>query len=67
MIGKKAKVGPTDLGLNPIPSSLHLLQSFFAGIQWGIGHSAGLIVIAAIFFSLKGSLDLEKVGAATDW
>jgi hypothetical protein len=44
-----------------------LLQSFFAGIQWGIGHSAGLIVIAAIFFSLKGTLDLDKVGSYTNW
>jgi hypothetical protein len=46
---------------------MHWLQSFFKGIMWGIGHSAGLIVIAAIFFSLKGRLDLDKVGSATDW
>ena len=37
-------------------------RSFFLGIRWGIGHTSGLVVIAAIFFALDGAFDLEKIG-----
>ena len=38
-----------------------------AGIRWGIGHSAGLIVIAIVFFALKGGFDLDEIGLYCDY
>ena len=37
-------------------------RSFFLGIRWGLGHTTGLVVIAAIFFALNGQFDLAEVG-----
>ena len=34
-------------------------RSFFLGIRWGVGHTSGLVIIAAIFFALNGAFDLE--------
>ena len=36
------------------------------GIRWGMGHSTGLVVVAAIFISLKGEIDLRKIGRVCD-
>ena len=32
------------------------------GVRWGLGHSTGLVVVAVIFISLKGNMDLGKIG-----
>ena len=37
-------------------------RSFFLGIRWGVGHTSGLVLIAAIFFALNGRFDLAAVG-----
>ena len=37
-------------------------RSFFLGLRWGLGHTTGLFVIAAMFFALDGALDLEVLG-----
>ena len=42
-------------------------KSFWLGIRWGLGHSTGLVIIAVIFLSLNGQMDLEKIGAYCDW
>lgn len=34
-------------------------KSFFLGIRWGFGHSLGLLIIAVIFLSLKGKMNLD--------
>jgi hypothetical protein len=36
------------------------------GVRWGLGHSTGLIVIATLFISLKGNLDLRRIGRFCD-
>lgn len=36
------------------------------GIRWGLGHSIGLILVAIIFISLKGDLDLRRIGRFCD-
>ena len=41
-------------------------KAFMLGFRWGIGHSTGLIVVAIIFISLKGDLDLRKLGRYCD-
>lgn len=43
----------------------HYAKAFAAGIRWGMGHSTGLFVVACIFLSLKGQLDLDKVRRST--
>ena len=37
-------------------------RSFFLGVRWGLGHTSGLVLIAAIFFALNGRFDLAAVG-----
>ena len=35
-------------------------NSFYLGVRWGLGHSTGLFIIAVVFLSLKGRMDLDK-------
>ena len=41
-------------------------RAFTLGFRWGIGHSTGLVVVAVIFISMKGELDLRKIGRYCD-
>lgn len=41
-------------------------KAFVLGFRWGIGHSTGLVVVAIIFISLKGDLDLRTLGRYCD-
>lgn len=41
-------------------------RAFTLGFRWGIGHSTGLVVVAIIFISLKGELDLRTMGRYCD-
>lgn len=41
-------------------------RAFTLGFRWGIGHSTGLVVVAIIFISMKGELDLRKIGRYCD-
>lgn len=36
------------------------------GLRWGVGHSLGLIAIAAVFLGVADALDLETEGAVAD-
>jgi len=51
-----------------ITSGEPLLKAFWAGVQWGVGHSTGLVVVCSIFLSLKaGAVDLERMSEACNW
>lgn len=39
----------------PLGTGQSYAKAFCAGIRWGIGHSAGLIVMAIVFYSFKAS------------
>jgi hypothetical protein len=41
-------------------------KAFLLGFRWGIGHSTGLIAVAVVFISLKGDLDIRKIGRYCD-
>jgi VIT1/CCC1 family predicted Fe2+/Mn2+ transporter len=42
-------------------------QSLFLGIRWGLGHSTGLMIIAAVFFGISQSYEfLDSQGAIAD-
>lgn len=48
----------------------HYTKAFAAGVRWGLGHSTGLFVVAVIFLSCQGQLDLDKVrgrGKGVTW
>eukprot|EP00301_Raphidiophrys_heterophryoidea_P021986 c624_g1_i1.p1 GENE.c624_g1_i1~~c624_g1_i1.p1 ORF type:complete len:350 (-),score=56.38 c624_g1_i1:43-1092(-) len=38
-------------------------RAFFLGTRWAIGHSLGLFIVAVVFISLKGSIDLKTMEA----
>lgn len=38
-------------------------KAFRLGIEWGIGHAVGLLVVAAIFFAIDGAVDLDQIGS----
>lgn len=42
-------------------------KAFYLGVRWGLGHSTGLVVVAAIFISLRGDLDLKTLGRYCDF
>ena len=39
---------------------------FWMGAQWGLGHSAGLLIMYAIFRAVGGSIDLDETGHIVD-
>lgn len=41
-------------------------RAFMLGFRWGLGHSTGLVVVAIIFITLKGDLDLRTLGRYCD-
>jgi ABC-type nickel/cobalt efflux system permease component RcnA len=41
-------------------------KAFVLGVRWGLGHSTGLIVVAVVFITLKGDLDLRELGRYCD-
>ena len=42
-------------------------KAFWVGVRWGLGHSLGLIVIAAVFISLAGKFDLDAFSAVCEY
>ena len=42
-------------------------KAFWVGVRWGLGHSLGLIVIAATFISLAGKFDLDAFSAVCEY
>ena len=38
------------------------LRAAWLGVRWGIGHSAGVVVVAVIFGIIRKQLDLEVIG-----
>lgn len=37
------------------------------GIRWGLGHSTGLFVVAAIFLAMDGAVDMRKIDQVCNW
>jgi hypothetical protein len=59
---RAAPAGPDHMSaIAALTAGDHYAKAFSAGIRWGMGHSTGLFVVACIFLSLKGQLDLDKV------
>jgi hypothetical protein len=55
--------GPDHLSvLATLAAGYKRSQAFALGLQWGIGHSSGLLVVAACFLILGQQVDLEKIG-----
>lgn len=54
--------GPDHLSALATLSVGNSWKAMTLGIRWGLGHSTGLVVVAIIFISLKGDLDLSRVG-----
>jgi len=42
------------------------VSSLLLGLRWGIGHALGLVLVCVVFFSAKGSVDLDNVGDVAD-
>uniref|UniRef100_A0A6U5Y7S2 Urease accessory protein UreH-like transmembrane domain-containing protein n=1 Tax=Guillardia theta TaxID=55529 RepID=A0A6U5Y7S2_GUITH len=41
-------------------------RAVWMGAQWGLGHSAGLLIMYAVFRAVGGSIDLDKTGHFVD-
>eukprot|EP01039_Chlorochromonas_danica_P008001 gene8001-8824_t len=41
-------------------------KAFLLGLRWGLGHSAGLLIVAVAFIILKGDIDLRRLGRYCD-
>jgi hypothetical protein len=53
--------------LSMLCSGKHFSLAFFLGFRWGLGHSVGLMIIAAVFFAISQSYDfLEAQGSIAD-
>ena len=58
--------GPDHLSALAALSVGNSWRAFALGFRWGLGHSTGLVVVAIIFISLKGNLDLKSIGRYCD-
>lgn len=54
--------GPDHLSALATLSVGNSWKAMALGVRWGLGHSTGLVVVAVIFISLKGELDLTRIG-----
>lgn len=54
--------GPDHLSALATLSVGNSWKAMSLGVRWGLGHSAGLVVVAVIFISLKGEMDLTRIG-----
>lgn len=59
--------GPDHLSALATLSVGNSWKAFYLGIRWGLGHSTGLVLIAAIFLAFDGDFDLSKVAYYCDW
>ena len=59
--------GPDHLSALATLSVGSSCKAFSLGIRWGLGHSTGLVVIAVVFLSLDGEMDIDKIGEYCDW
>jgi Na+-transporting NADH:ubiquinone oxidoreductase subunit NqrD len=49
--------------LAALTASVPPCEAAMAGIRWGLGHSAGLLVVTAIFLGVgEKNMNLEKIG-----
>jgi hypothetical protein len=53
--------GPDHLSALATLSVGNSWRAMALGVRWGLGHSTGLVVVAVIFISLKGELDLTRI------
>ena len=53
--------GPDHLSALATLSVGNSWKAMALGVRWGLGHSTGLVVVAVIFISLKGEMDLSRI------
>ena len=54
--------GPDHLSaLATLSVSHDPFQAFSLGVRWGVGHSFGLLLVAALFLGMKGDLNLSRL------
>lgn len=41
-------------------------RAFFLGASWGLGHSAGVVLVGCLGLALRSSLDVEAVGSVAE-
>jgi hypothetical protein len=58
--------GPDHLSALATLSVGNSWRAMSLGIRWGLGHSSGLLLVACVFLSLKGNLDLRSIGHYCD-
>ena len=54
--------GPDHLSALATLSVGNSWKAMELGVRWGLGHSTGLVVVAAIFIYMKGEMDLSRIG-----
>ena len=54
--------------LAALTASVPPCEAFMAGVRWGLGHSAGLLLVTAVFLGVgEENMDLDKIGRYCDW
>lgn len=54
--------------LAALTASVPPCEAFLAGVRWGLGHSAGLLLVTAVFLGVgEENMDLDKIGSYCDW
>ncbi|TYZ56022.1 hypothetical protein PybrP1_003783, partial [[Pythium] brassicae (nom. inval.)] len=59
--------GPDHLSALIVLSAGSSWRSAQLGMRWGLGHSAGLIIVTAIFVAMGQELDIDSVGTYCDF
>lgn len=59
--------GPDHLSaLAALTATVPPYKAFFAGVQWGMGHSTGLILMTAVFVSVEHEI-MDRVASYCEW
>lgn len=58
--------GPDHLSALATLSVGNSWKAMELGVRWGLGHSTGLVVVAAIFIYMKGEMDLREIGRVSN-
>lgn len=62
-----AAPGESDVQSDRSPRHLKTaIRSLVLGVRWGTGHALGLALVCVVFFSAKGSVNLDSVGVVAD-
>ena len=61
-----AAVAPMAIGAGQAPAAPVSSPSWRAGLQWGLGHSAGVFAIGALLMVVREQLPLDQVSAYSE-